>query len=622
MKRSFLFVTLLVLLGCQQIMAATHLQAATPLRKVAPSFWWAGMKNPDLQVLLYGDQIASAEVSLSSKDITLKEVVKQDNPNYLLLYLDLSEAAPQQFNILLKQGKKQTVVPYELKQRKPGASEVPGFNSSDVLYLIMPDRFANGDPSNDIVPGMLENRLDRNDSFARHGGDLKGIENHLDYVSDLGATSIWLNPIQENDMKEGSYHGYAITDYYQVDRRFGTNEEFRNLVEQSHAKGLKVVMDMIFNHCGSENYLFKDMPSKDWFNYKANYVQTSFKTATQLDPYASSVEKKIAADGWFASVMPDFNQRNRHVAAYLIQNSIWWIEYAGINGIRQDTHPYADFAMMADWCKAVNDEYPDFNIVGETWLNSNVLISYWQKDSKLTAPRNTNLRTVMDFPLMEHMNRAFDEETTDWNGGLCRLYEYLSQDIVFADPMNLLTFLDNHDTSRFFRSDADTKNLDRYKQALTFLLTTRGIPQIYYGTEILMAGDKANGDGALRCDFPGGWQGDARNSFDAANRTPQQNEAFSFLQKLLQWRKGNEVIAQGTLKHFSPRQGIYAYERKYGNQSVVVLLNGNNREQTIDLAPFQEILPRSSAYNVLTKEKNELGNELTLPSRGILILSF
>ena len=616
MKRSFLFVILVVLIGCHQLCAATI------IKKVAPTFWWAGMKNPELQVLLYGEQIASSEVSLTSKDITLKEIVKQDNPNYLLLYMDISEAIPQTFNIVLKQGKKQTPIPYELKQREPEAAHIQGFNSSDVLYLIMPDRFSNGDTSNDLIPGMLEARVDRNDLYARHGGDLKGIENHLNYISDLGATSIWLNPIQENDMKEGSYHGYAITDYYAVDRRFGTNEDFRQLVKATHAKGMKVVMDMIFNHCGNENYLFKDMPSRDWFNYKGNYVQTSFKTATLLDPYASEVEKKIAADGWFASVMPDFNQRNRHVATYLIQSSIWWIEYAGINGIRQDTHPYADFDMMANWCKAVNNEYPHFNIVGETWLNSNVLVSYWQKDSRLAAPKNAQLPTVMDFPLMDHMNRAFDEETTDWNGGLCRLYEYLSQDLVYANPMNLLTFLDNHDTSRFYRNEEDIRNLDRYKQALTFLLTTRGIPQIYYGTEILMAADKGKGDGVLRRDFPGGWQGDATNCFEAANRTSSQNEAFSFMQKLLQWRKGNEVIAKGTLKHFAPRQGVYVYERKYNGKSVVVFLNGNNRTENLNLSVYQEILPASSATDVLTGKSIELGKELTLPNRGILILTF
>ena len=617
MKKIFL-VTVLSVLLCGH----NSLYAASVIKKVAPSFWWASMNNPELQVLLYGEQISSADVSISSDDIVLQEVVKQDNPNYLLLYLNTSEAAPQTFDICLKQGKKQTVIPYELKQRRADAAQIEGFNSSDVLYLIMPDRFANGDASNDVIPGMLEDRVDRNDSFARHGGDFKGIEQHLDYIADLGVTSVWLNPIQENDMQGGSYHGYAITDYYQADRRFGSNEEFRALVEQAHSKGLKIVMDMIFNHCGSENYLFKDMPSKDWFNFKGNYVQTTFKTATQSDPYTSDYEKKIAVDGWFTQSMPDFNQRNRHVATYLIQSSIWWIEYAGINGIRQDTHPYADFDMMARWCKAVNDEYPRFNIVGETWLGNNVLISYWQKNSPLAHPRNSYLPTVMDFPLMDHMNKAFDEETTDGYGGLSRLHEYLSQDIVFADPMHLLTFLDNHDTSRFYRSEADTKNLDRYKQALAFLLTTRGIPQIYYGTEILMAADKANGDGLLRCDFPGGWQNDTHNYFDAANRTALQNEAFSYLKKLLQWRKGNEVIAKGKLKHFSPRQGVYAYERKHGDQSVVVFLNGTDREQTIDLSAYQEILPRTSARNVLEGKEVEIGKELTLSHRGVCVLSF
>lgn len=616
MKRNLLFVVLLVFLGCQQI------TAATVIKKVAPAFWWAGMKNPELQILLYGERIASAEVSISSKDVILKEIVKQENANYLLLYLDLSEAAPQHFNIILQQGKKQTVIPYELRQREAGASRIEGFNSGDVLYLIMPDRFANGDSSNDVIPGMLETKVDRNEPFARHGGDLEGIENHLDYLSDLGVTSIWLNPIQENDMKDGSYHGYAITDYYRVDPRFGNNEDFRHLVKQAHAKGLKVVMDMIFNHCGNENYLFKDMPSKDWFNFKGEYMQTTFKTAVPADPYAIDCEKKIVVDGWFSECMPDFNQRNRHVAAYLIQSSIWWIEYAGINGIRHDTHPYADFDMMSDWCKAVNEEYPDFNIVGETWIGSNVLVSYWQKDSKLAAPKNSNLPTVMDFPLMEQMNKAFDEETTDWYGGLYRLYDYLSQDIVFANPMNLLTFLDNHDTSRFYRSEAATRNLDRYKQALTFLLTTRGIPQIYYGTEILMAADKANGDGLLRCDFPGGWQGDAHNCFESVNRTSRQNEAFSFLQKLLRWRKGNEVIAKGGLKHFAPNKGVYVYERRHGDKSVVVFLNGNDCEQTIDLSAYREILPASSAYDVLAGRNVELEEDLTLSKRGIVLLAF
>lgn len=317
---------IMTLFGLLGFKATAH---ALTVKQVAPQFWWAGMKNPELQILLYGNGIASSDVTLSGKDISIKEIVRQDNPNYLLLYLDLSEAGPQHFDITLRQGKKSTVIPYELKERTRKGSDIQGFTSSDVLYLIMPDRFANGNPENDVVEGMLENKINREDLFARHGGDLKGVEDHLDYISDLGATAIWLNPIQENDMESGSYHGYAITDYYQIDRRFGTNADFKQLVDKAHQKDLKVVMDMIFNHCGSENYLFKDKPSKDWFNFKSEYVQTSFKTASVMDIHASSYEKKIATDGWFTQVMPDFNQRNRHVARYLIQSSIWWIEYAG-----------------------------------------------------------------------------------------------------------------------------------------------------------------------------------------------------------------------------------------------------------------------------------------------------
>ena len=595
---------------------------AANIEKMAPTFWWAGMKNPELQILLYGKDIASSDVTISSQDVILKEVVKQANPNYLLLYVDLSEAAPQTFNIVLKKGKKTTTVPYELKQRTRKGEDIEGFTAQDVLYLIMPDRFANGDPSNDVVEGMLENKVDRNEQYARHGGDLKGIEDHLDYIADLGITAIWLNPTQENDMPDGSYHGYAITDYYQIDRRFGNNGEFKQLVDKAHAKGLKVVMDMIFNHCGSENYLFKDRPSDDWFNFKSHFVPTSYKTASVQDIHAADYERKIATDGWFTQVMPDLNQRNRHVARYLIQSSIWWIEFAGINGIRQDTHPYADFDFMAEWCKEVLEEYPNFNIVGETWLNSNVLVSYWQKDSKLAAPRNSNLPTVMDFPLQGLMNKAFDEETTDWAGGLYWLYDYITQDLVYANPMNLLTFLDNHDTSRFYTREEQTKNITRYKQALLYLLTTRGIPQIYYGTEILMPGDKGEGDGTLRRDFPGGWTGDKTNCFTREGRTKLQNEAFDYTRKLLNWRKGNEAVGKGTLKHFSIANGTYVYERKYGNQSAVIIMNGTDKPQELDLTPYKEILPKAQATDVLSGKTINLKGKLSLKQRESLLLCF
>lgn len=595
---------------------------AMEIKKVAPSFWWAGMKNPELQILLYGEDLALSDVSVSGEGIYLKETVRQDNPNYLLLYLDLSEAKAQTFQILLKHGKKKLQIPYELKSRVRRGEDVKGFTSEDVLYLIMPDRFANGNPENDVVDGMREKKIDRADSFARHGGDIQGISSHLDYIADLGVTAIWLNPTQENDMESGSYHGYAITDYYQIDRRFGSNEDFCALVEKAHEKNLKVVMDMIFNHCGSENYLFRDKPSKEWFNYHSNYVQTSFKTASVMDIHASAFEKKIATDGWFTSVMPDFNQRNRHVARYLIQSSIWWIEYAGINGIRQDTHPYADFDFMSQWCKEVLDEYPYFNIVGETWLNSNVLVSYWQKDSKLAAPLNSNLPTVMDFPLQALINQAFDEETGEWGGGLYKLYDYQTQDLVYANPMNLLTFLDNHDTSRFAQTDEMAKNLKRYKQAMVFLLTTRGIPQIYYGTEILMTGDKGKGDGDLRKDFPGGWQGDTRNCFVKNGRTALENEAFEFTRQLLNWRKGNQVIGKGSLKHYSIQNGVYVYQREFNGKSVVVIMNGTDDSKELDLTLYQEILPRENALDVLTGKNVNLSGKLRLDERENLILNF
>ena len=613
--------TLLIIMAVLSFLGfKTPVQAS--IKKVAPTFWWAGMKNTELQILLYGEDISSSDVSLTSSDVYLKEVVRQANSNYLILYLDLKEARPQKFDIVLKKGRKVTKVPYELKERIRKGTDIEGFTSSDVLYLIMPDRFANGNPDNDVIPGMLENKVDRNEQFGRHGGDFKGISEHMDYISDLGVTAIWLNPTQENDMKEGSYHGYAITDYYQIDRRFGTNEEFCNLVGKAHENGLKVVMDMIFNHCGSENYLFKDKPQDDWFNFRSNYVQTSFKTASVMDIHASDYEKAIATDGWFTQVMPDLNQRNRHVARYLIQSSIWWIEYAGINGIRQDTHPYADYDFMSSWCKEVLEEYPHFNIVGETWLNSNVLVSYWQKDSKLAAPKNSNLPTVMDFPLTDLMSKAFDEETTEWSGGLYRLYDYHTQDLVYANPMNLLVFLDNHDTSRFCKNEEDAKNIVRYKQAITYLLTTRGIPQIYYGTEILMAADKSEGDGCLRRDFPGGWKGDKVNCFTAEGRTDLQNEAFDYTRKLLNFRKNNEAICKGTMKHFSICKGVYVYERKYNDKSVVVFMNGTDEKQTLSLVTYREILPSSSVTDFISGKNVVLDEEITLDGRETLLLTF
>ena len=595
--------------------------ARMDIKTIDPPFWWAGMQNSELQLLIYGDKIAESNVSITSKHNVLRETVRLENPNYLILYIDISNAQPENFDIIFERGRQRKVVPYEIKQRKAGSSERQGFTAADVLYLIMPDRFANGDPSNDVIPGMRENKVDRTQQYARHGGDFAGIIQNLDYIADLGVTAIWFTPVLENDMERASYHGYSTTNYYKVDRRFGTNEDYVRLVEEAHKRGLKIVMDMIFNHCGSEHFFFKDRPSGDWFNFPDGFVQTSYRTATQFDPYRSDHDHKIAIDGWFVRTMPDLNQRNRHVEKYLIQNSIWWIEYAGLDGIRQDTHPYADFDMMSRWCQAVMKEYPNFNIVGEAWLNNNVGVSFWQANSRLAYPRNSHLKSVMDFPLRDITEKVFFEETRGWDGGLFKIQDYLSQDIVYADPMNLLVFLDNHDISRFFKKESDI-DIDVYKQALAFLLTTRGIPQIYYGMEILMVGDKADGDGTLRKNFPGGWKGDSRNAFTAEGRTDLENEAWNFTQRLLQWRKNNDVIAKGTLKHFIPQNGVYVYERNYNGKSVLVFMNGSSREQTLPLANYKEILSKNKMRDVVSGEIIilDLNSSLRFSPRQVFIL--
>lgn len=602
---SFLLLFTVIILHAQQL-------------KVEPAFWWSGMKEPELQLMIYGKNIADYKPTLTSKEIYLKEVVSLESPNYLLLYLDISNSKPEKFDIVFTNGKKKITIPYELKQRDPSRLNIKGFDSSDVLYLIMPDRFANGDPSNDQIPMRMPYKVDRNNPNARHGGDLKGISNHLDYLSNLGITAIWLNPVLENDMEGGSYHGYATTDYYRVDPRFGTNEDYVKLINDTHAKGMKVVMDMIFNHCGSDHPWMKDVPSKDWFNNLDRYVQTSHKKEVYFDNYASEYDKKCMTDGWFVPTMPDLNQRNRHVAAYLIQNSIWWIEYAGIDGIRQDTYPYADYDMMVDWCKAVYKEYPDFNIVGEAWLNNPIGTSFWQKDSKLN-PNNTQLKTVMDFPFMGLAHTAFFEETSEWNGGLHSMYEHMTYDFVYADVYHVLRFLDNHDTDRFLPEYPT--DLSAFKQGVTFLLTMPGIPQLYYGTELLMNGNKQKSDGDIRKDVPGGWPEDDVNWFTANGRDSLQNEAFRFMQKLLKWRQGNDIIANGKMKHYALQKGVYAYERYLGEKSVMVFMNGTSKNVTLELNRYAESLKgKSTGFDILTKQQLQLNATLELSPKQIYIV--
>ncbi len=596
------------------------LHAAIKIDRIDPAFWWTGMKNGELQIMVYGHDIANTTVSIDYPGITLTDAVKLESPNYLFLYLDIKpETQPGTFDILFTRGNEKLKYKYVLKAREKKNTGKKGFSAEDVLYLIMPDRFADGDPKTNVISSMqFPAKVDRNNPNARHGGDLQGIEQHLDYIQDLGVTAIWLNPVLENDMPGGSYHGYATTDYYKVDPRFGTNEYYKELISKCHDRGMKVVMDMIFNHCGSEHIWFKDRPSHDWFNFPDGYVQTSYRLTPHFDPYASQYDKDLTVKGWFVKSMPDLNQHNPHLMKYLSQNSIWWIEYSGIDGIRMDTHPYVYFDAMSKWCADVENEYPEFNIVGECWYPTEAGSAWWQADSRLHK-QNSNLKSVMDFPLQGIVRDAFTEQTGD--GGLNKIYDKIAMDFMYENPMSVLTFLDNHDTDRFLLKEPE--NLGFFKQAVAFLLTTRGIPQIYYGTEILMHGSKAKSDGLIRLDFPGGFPGDTINDFFAKDRTPLQNEAFNFMKKILHWRQGNEAITKGDMIHFMPTNGIYLYRRSYNDKNVLVIMNGNDKEKSISMNRYNEILNGvHSARDILTGKEITFEPEMTFAPRALMILEY
>lgn len=599
------------------ITATLCAKTATP--SVEPPFWWTGMNNPQVQLMLHGKDIRDAVPSIDYTGVSIDSVVRLDSKNYQIIYLNVSpQAKPGTLNISFKNGKKKINVPFELKQRdgiKPNA-----FTSEDVLYLIMPDRFADGDPSNNTLKEMnFPVEVNRKDPNARHGGDLKGIEKNLDYIESLGMTAIWLNPVLENDMPGGTYHGYATTNYYRVDPRFGTNEEYRTLIANSHKRGIKVVMDMIFNHSGSSHPWLEDLPSKDWLNYPDGSKLTNFRLSTINDPYASDYDRTRSVKGWFVPSMPDLNQQNPHLMRYLIQNSIWWIEYSKIDGIRMDTYPYADMEPMAQWIADVQKEYPGYNIVGEAWYGDVAGTAYWQRGSRLNKQGNPNLPTVMDFPTMIIATQAFHENTLEYGKGLNKIYNRLSLDYLYENPKNLLTFLDNHDTDRFLLTEP--KNLGAWKQGIAFLLTTRGIPQIYYGTELLMHGDKKKTDGDVRKDVPGGFPGDQTNEFTREGRNQIQNEAIDFLSKVAKWRKGNKVISEGSLKHFMPENGMYVYERRLGDKRAVIIMNGTDKELSIDMSIYSEILPDGTTLkDIVTGESFTVTQKMKFSPRALFIL--
>ena len=586
---------------------------------VEPPFWWAGMKIENLQLIVNAPQIRDAEPSISYPGVKIDSIIRLDSPNYQIIYLNVaSSATPGKMDIFFKNGKKSSKITYELRKRDGVLPNT--FTSEDVLYLIMPDRFADGDTTNNNITEGLDFpvQVNRNSPNARHGGDLKGIEQHLDYIESLGMTAIWLNPVLENDMPGGSYHGYATTNYYKVDPRFGTNEDYVNLIAKAHEKDMKVVMDMIFNHSGSEHPWMKDMPSKDWYNHPEGDVMTNFRLSTINDPYASKYDYDRSVKGWFVPSMPDLNQCNPHVMKYLIQNSIWWIEYSKIDGIRMDTYPYADMQPMAQWIIDVRTEYPGFNIVGECWYGDVPGTAYWQAGSNLNIG-NTMLPTVMDFPTMLIANSTFHGNTLEYGKGLNEIYNRLALDYLYKDTESVLTFLDNHDTDRFLLEMP--KNLGSWKQGMAFLLTTRGIPQIYYGTELLMNGTKKISDGNIRLDVPGGFPGDDHNEFTAAGRSDLQNEAYDFIAKLAKWRKGNKVISQGRLLHFMPENGLYVYQRSLDGKRVIVMMNGTDKQLDVDMKPYKEILePGNALRDVITGETITIIPKMTFEPRALYIL--
>ena len=584
-----------------------------------PAFWWTGMKDKTVQVMINSDGVRDALPEINREGVRLDSVVRLDSPNYLLLYLNIgSDAVPGKFPITLVNGKKKTRIEYELRAR--GAKQYTPFSSADLLYLLMPDRFANGNTANDDDATLNHPvKSDRENPNGRHGGDIEGITKHLGYIDSLGVTAIWLTPVLENDMPGGSYHGYATTNYYKIDPRFGTNDDYCNMIAEAHKRGLKVVMDMIFNHSGVCHKWMTDMPSKDWYNHTDGSVLTNFRLSTANDPYRSDYDYDRTTNGWFVPAMPDLNQRNPHLLRYLTQSSIWWIEYAGIDGIRMDTHPYADPEGMSKWLAAVLNEYPDYNIVGECWYGEAAGTAFWQKGSRLnTTGIDSNLPTVMDFPTMMLARDAFKTQSTRLTG-LNAIYDRLALDYLYEDPQHVLTMLDNHDSDRFLLEMPE--NLGWWKQAFAFMLTTRGIPQMYYGDELLMHGSKEGSDGFVRRDMPGGFPGDKVNAFVDAGRTDMQREAWNFISRLANWRRGNEVISKGSLKHFMPENGVYVYQRSYKGKRVVVMMNGTDSENVIDGTIYREIMPEGTTLtDILSGEKITIAREMRLPARALYIL--
>ena len=606
------------------------------VRRVEPLSWWTGMKTP-LQILVQGEGISEYEVSLEGGDgVEVSAVHRADSPNYLFVDVAISPKAEAgtYYLVFSRDGKQCFKREYELAARQEGSRERKSFSSADMIYLLMPDRFANGDPSNDSTPDTAE-KVDRSAFFGRHGGDIQGIIDHLDYISELGATAIWPTPLLEDNAPHESYHGYAASDYYHIDPRFGSNGLYRDMVEKAHGKGLKVLMDIVTNHCGTSHWWMEDLPFKDWIHQFPEYTGTNVCFSTNMDPNASKKDLEIQESGWFVPSMPDMNLDNPYVLNYFIQWAVWWAEYSGLDGFRVDTYPYNEKEPMSRWCKAITDEYPNFNIVGECWTSSIPQLAYWQKDSPNRDGFNSNLPAVMDFPLHDALRAALNEGA-GWGCGMTRIYETLSHDFLYADVNNLLIFAGNHDTDRI--GDVVGKNPKKLKLAMTLMATLRGIPQIFAGDELMMvSADRSEGHGGLRVDFPGGWEGDKVNLFTKEGREAQRygtdgrptypgqaQQLFEYVSRLFNWRKTAEVIHTGRTLHFITRDNAYAFFRYNDSKAVFVFINNSSEAKKVPWSRYSEITESlsDSGTDVLTGEDVTLNDETSVAAETALVVEF
>ena len=590
------------------------------ITRIEPPNWWVGMVNPKVEILLYSkESLANATPQTNYPGVAIKDHQHLENPKYLNLVIEIgADTKPGKIpiDLILPSGQKISIS-FPILERRKDKSQQQGFDTRDVIYLMTPDRFSNGIPENDWS-GMLE-EPDRGNKIGRHGGDIRGVLRHLDYLADMGFTGIWLNPILENNMPKYSYHGYAITDFYKVDPRFGSNEDYRDLAQKADDHGLKIMADMVLNHCGLHHWWMSDLPAKDWINYHGQpYTETNHRKTIQLDPYAAQMDIDVLEKGWFVRTMPDLNLTNEVLGIYMLQNTIWWIEYTGIDGIRMDTYLYPNKHYMSKWAKAIVSEYPELTITGEVWYEQPAVLAYWQTNNENQDLYQSNLESLLDFPINHNLIKALNTEDT-WGSGWLYLFETLGLDFLYPDPNNLVVFADNHDMSRIYAQLGH--DIDKVKMAMAFVLTTRGIPQVYYGTEVLMDSPFDRDDGLVRSDFPGGWADDKINAFTGAGLTEEQKDMQGFIKTLLQWRKNSPVIHNGKLLHYVPEKDMYVYFRHNENKKVMIILNKNKEETALSLDRFHEILHDSQeGTDIITGEKINLQKNLIQVKTGPLIL--